>query len=61
MRDGPTGIRTVGLMSDPELMHVSEPVRRFEVFTGSGRRRSWTAEEKARIFAESYGFGDTVC
>ena len=48
-------------MSDPELMHVSEPVRRFEVFTGSGRRRSWTAEEKARIVAESYGSGDTVC
>jgi transposase len=29
-----------------------EPVRRFEVFTGSGRRREWSPEEKARIVAE---------
>ena len=27
--------------------------RRFEVITGVGRRRRWTAEEKARIVAES--------
>ena len=38
-----------------------EPVRRFEVFTGSGRRREWPPEEKARIVAESYGAGETVC
>ncbi len=31
-----------------------EEVRRFEVFTGAGRRRRWTAEAKARIVAESY-------
>uniref|UniRef100_UPI0013D251E9 transposase n=1 Tax=Escherichia coli TaxID=562 RepID=UPI0013D251E9 len=37
-----------------------EPVRRFEVFTGSGRRRGWSAAEKARIVAESYEPGDTV-
>ena len=40
---------------------VAEPVRRIEVFTGAGRRRSWTAEEKARIVAEIYADGDTVC
>src|SRR6185436_6904456 len=40
--------------SDPE------PVRRFEVFTGSGRRRAWSAAEKARIVAESYEVGATV-
>jgi transposase len=40
--------------SDPE------PVRRFEVFTGSGRRREWLPEEKARIVAESYDAGETV-
>jgi len=26
-----------------------EPVRRFEIFTGSGRRREWSPEDKARI------------
>lgn len=38
-----------------------EPVRRFEVFTGSGRRREWSLEEKARIVAESYTTDETVC
>jgi len=38
-----------------------EPLRRFEVFTGSGRRREWPPEEKARIVAESYESGETVC
>jgi transposase len=38
----------------------TEPARRFEVFTGSGRRREWLPEEKARIVAESYDSGETV-
>ena len=38
-----------------------EPVRRFEVFTGAGRRRAWSEEEKARIVAESYSDDMTVC
>lgn len=29
-------------------------VQRFEVFTGTGRRRDWSDEEKDRIVAESY-------
>ncbi len=29
-------------------------VRRIEVFTGAGRRRRWSPEDKARIVAESY-------
>ncbi|MDZ5454813.1 IS66-like element accessory protein TnpA [Labrys sp. ZIDIC5] len=37
-----------------------DPVRRFEVFTGSGRRREWSEEEKARIVAESYEPGASV-
>jgi transposase len=37
-----------------------EPVRRFEVFTGSGRRRDWSATEKAQIVAESYEAGSSV-
>ena len=43
-------------MSDTELLPKSkpEPVRRLEVFTGTGRRRAWTAEQKAQIVAESY-------
>jgi transposase len=49
-------------VSDTELLHKSkgEPVRRLEVFTGSGRRRAWSAEQKARILTESYESGDEV-
>jgi hypothetical protein len=52
----------VGHVSDTELLHKSkgEPLRRLEVFTGSGRRRAWSAEQKARILAESYESGDEV-
>jgi transposase len=35
-------------------------VRRLEVFTGTGRRRRWPAEQKAQIIAESYAGGETV-
>ena len=38
----------------------SSGVRRFEVFTGAGARRSWTREEKAAIIAESYAGTDSV-
>ena len=31
----------------------ADSFRRFKVITGVGRRRRWTAEEKARIVAES--------
>ena len=49
-------------MSDTELLHKSkgEPVRRLEVFTGSGRRRAWSSEQKAQILAESYESSDDV-
>lgn len=42
-------------------MHVSEPARRIEVFTGAGRRRNWSDDEKAAIVAESHAGADTVC
>jgi transposase len=48
-------------MSNPELLPMSEPRRRLEVFTGAGRRRSWSAEAKARIVAESQAAGASVC
>src|ERR1700676_2880576 len=46
--------------SQAELLLKSEPVRRVEVFTGAGRRRSWTAEQKLGIVAESSVAGETV-
>lgn len=48
-------------MSDPELLPVSEPRRRLEIFTGAGRRRTWSAEAKARIVAESQAADASVC
>jgi transposase len=48
-------------MSISEHKHMPEPVRRLEVFTGAGRRRNWSREEKAAIIAESYVAGGTVC
>ncbi|MPZ35133.1 MAG: transposase [Rhodospirillales bacterium] len=42
-------------------MATSEPVRRLEIFTGAGRRRSWSTEQKARIVAESLAGGESVC
>jgi transposase len=38
----------------------AEPARRVEIFTGSGRRRDWSVEDKARIVAESYAPETTV-
>jgi transposase len=34
--------------------------RRVEIFTGAGRRRSWSVEEKAGIIAESMAEGASV-
>ena len=48
-------------MSMSVLMPVSEEPRRFEVFTGEGRRRRFSAVEKAAIVAESYEDGASVC
>jgi transposase len=53
-------------MSDTELLlkpkAVSEPapVRRVEVFSGTGRRRRWPPEQKTLIVAETYEPGETV-
>jgi hypothetical protein len=37
--------------------HEGDSYRRIEVITGERRRRRWTAEEKARIVAESFEEG----
>lgn len=46
---------------DTEHIAITEPVRRLEVFTGAGRRRTWRHEDKARIVAEITTSGDSVC
>jgi transposase len=46
---------------DTEHSAIREPVRRFEVFTGAGRRRTWSDEDKARIVAESLTSEASVC
>ncbi len=50
-------------MSITEHNNVSKdepPARRLEIFTGAGRRRIWTAEDKASIVAASYEHGARV-
>lgn len=41
-------------MSISELEHMPEPVRRVEIFTVAGRRRTWSPEEKAAIVAKIF-------
>ena len=48
-------------MSISGLTLMPEPARRIEVFTGAGRRRTWSSEAKAEIVAESYAGSETVC
>ena len=47
-------------MSDTVVKPMSEPARRLEIFTGAGRRRTWSAEQKAAIVAESVGGRESV-
>jgi transposase len=39
---------------------ITKSVRRLEVFTGAGRRRTWSDEDKARVVAEIQASGDSV-
>jgi transposase len=43
------------------MMSVTEPVRRFEVFTGAGHRRRWSQADKVRIVEESWSGAESVC
>jgi transposase len=47
-------------MSDTVSMAMPEPARRMEIFTGVGRRRSWSDEQKAAIVAESLSGRESV-
>lgn len=51
-------------MPDDDVMpkgSAGRVAQRIEVFTGTGRRRGWSAEAKAAIVAESYGGDVSVC
>jgi transposase len=39
---------------------ITKPVHRLEAFTGAGRRRTWSDEDKARIVAEIVASGESV-
>ena len=41
-------------MDDHTLDRSTADIRRIEVITGTGRRRRWSAEIKARIIAELF-------
>ncbi len=39
---------------------ITKPAHRLEVFTGAGRRRTWSDEDKARVVAEIESSGELV-
>ena len=39
---------------------ITKPVHRLEVFTGAGRRRTWSDEDKGRLVAEIVASGESV-
>ena len=51
---------TVRLRMDTVDNAITKPVHRLEVFTGAGRRRTWSDEDKARIVAEIVASGSSV-
>jgi len=57
---GRAGLSSMTMPGD-DAMTEPGPVRRIEVFTGAGQRRAWSAEDKARIVAESYSGLESVC
>lgn len=46
---------------DADFAPTQEPSRRMNVFASPGKRRHFTPEEKARIVAESFDSGESVC
>jgi len=50
----------VSIAEHSDVSKGAGPAQRLEIFTGAGRRRSWTAEQKAAIVAESLEDGALV-
>ena len=48
-------------MTMPSNDHMSRAAQRVEIFTGAGRRREWSPEQKAVILTESYSGAASVC
>ena len=48
-------------MPPDDAMTEAAPVRRLEVFTGAGHRRTWSAQAKRQIVTESYSGLETAC
>jgi hypothetical protein len=38
----------------------TKPAHRLEIFTGAGRRRTWSNDDKARVVAEIESSGESV-
>jgi transposase len=53
-------LMTVRLRMDTVDNAITKPVHRLEVFTGAGRRRTWSDDDKARIVAETVASGESV-
>lgn len=51
----------MSMSSNDPMSYAAAAVRRIEVFTGAGRRREWSADQKAAIVAESYAGVSSVC
>ena len=47
------------LLLKPKAAEQAGAVRRVEVFTGAGRRRRWSPEQKVLIVSETYQAGET--
>jgi transposase len=50
----------VSISERKDVLKGADPARRLEIFTGAGRRRAWTTEQKATIVAESFEDGALV-
>jgi transposase len=48
-------------MPPDDAMTEAAPMRRLEVFTGAGHRRTWSAQAKRQIVADSYSGLETAC
>lgn len=48
-------------LGNSNFLPASEPVPRFDVLTAPPKRRTFTPEEKAKLVAESFTSGESVC